>query len=80
MLIVSAATRVVEAAVAAPPAARAPGPRPALTTLPRMHFVDARGLDAGARDGFLDDDRAEVGRLELLQPAEELAGGRFERH
>ena len=39
-------------------------------------FVDDRRIDAGAADGFGDDQRAELRRGEVLERAEELAGRR----
>ncbi len=55
-------------------------PRRGLAETGRDHvaheaFVDARRIDAGAAHGFADDERAELGRGEVLQRAEELAGG-----
>ena len=38
-------------------------------------FVDRRRVDAGARDRFADDQRAQLRRGEILERAEELAGG-----
>ena len=39
-------------------------------------FVDDRRVDAGAADGLGDDQRAELRRGQVLQDAEQLAGGR----
>ena len=41
-----------------------------------MHSSTAGRIDAGARDGFAHDQRAELGRGEVLERAEELAGRR----
>ncbi len=39
-------------------------------------LIDNRGIDAGARDGFAHDARAEIGGREVLERAEKLSGGR----
>ena len=79
LLIVSAPTRL-----ARPPrsAACRAGAWPSAGADDVAHdaFVDGRGIDAGALDGFANSQRAELGRPEILQPAEKLAGRRSERH
>ena len=41
-----------------------------------MHSSTMARIDAGAAHGFGDDERAELGRGQVLQRAEELAGRR----
>ena len=73
LLIVSAAT--VSGSPPRSAACRAGAwPRPARDDVAHDALVDDGRVDAGAADGLAHDQRAELGRGEVLERAEELAG------
>ena len=75
LLMVSAATWSARPPLSA--ACRAGAwPTPRRDDVAHDALVDERRIDAGARDGLANDQRAELRRGEVLQRAEELAGGR----